>query len=193
MTVEMLERIMSIASDAATVVVVLVGGAWAFYHFVLRRISEPNPQIELKHQVLPYSQDNALLVVLASVRNIGNVPVRLQEGRSLTLSLKALPSYRAPGTLLHWNDGDFIVRDLDIVKDANPDHSWSSEEYWLEPGGEYQEVIPVVVPWNLPVIAEVSLQGACNIDIWAYAVWVTAKDETIRKGDRAATTCANGQ
>ncbi|MBV8379429.1 MAG: hypothetical protein JO369_01515 [Paucibacter sp.] len=129
-----------------SIVAILVAGAWAFFQFQVAGTTAENIQLTVSAEVLPYGEGTRLLIVHAKPKNIGKVPVEITKG-GFPAIVRTLPSTVKSGPVVLANQPESFK--VDVLK-RFPDG------YRLEPGVEYDELFPVVVPIG-PYSAEASL------------------------------------
>jgi hypothetical protein len=61
----------------ATVAAIVVGGWWAWHQFKLTGVEEGAVDLSLSTEVFPYTKDARLVVLHASPKNVGKVPVEI--------------------------------------------------------------------------------------------------------------------
>lgn len=125
-------------SKWATVIAVVIGGAWAWWNFSIEDSTASNAQIGISTEVLDYGKDTSLLVVHLMPKNIGKVPIEV-TGEGLSMTVTKLPADAKEGRM-----------NLDKLKpDYNAPHIEKKYGgYVLEPGVELDETEAFVVPSN---------------------------------------------
>lgn len=172
MNLDTLMKLMSATADLMTILAIIVGAVWAWYRFLRRRENVWNLQIDCKPSFAPYGDNLQLLTVYILLSNIGQVRL-LPIKNGCWFSLKKLPEDSAAGSTPHWNEGETILDKYDVIIKANPNHyeEYIEDDYWLEPGARYEEVVNVVVPKDITVMAEAGFSGKEGEEIWTYRVW----------------------
>ena len=132
-----------------SIVAILAAGAWAFFQFRVTGTTESNIQLTVSTEVLPYGEGTRLLVVHAKPKNLGKVPVEIKK-TSFPLVVRAVPSTEKAGPIFLSKLPESFK--IDILQRF-------PEGYLLEPGVEYDEIFPVVVPLGL-----YSAEATLNLD-----------------------------
>lgn len=128
-------------------VVAIVGAAWwAIYNYNLLGTSEPTPVMKVSVEVLPYDADKRLLVVHALPHNVGKVSIDV--GYPMSITIKRIPEGEGSG---------YIDRDKlpPLFEAKNIIQRYAG--YQLDPGVEFEEVEPFVVPAGASYIVEAVL------------------------------------
>lgn len=172
MNVEAIARILSALADLITIIAVIVGAIWAWYRFLRRRENVWNLQLDCRPTFTTYGDKLKLLTAYIELHNIGQVRISpIKNG--CWFSLKKITLDGVAGSTPHWSDGEFILENYDVIINANPNHyrEYKEDDYWLEPGAKYEEVVNVVVPQDTTLMAEVGFSGKDGEEIWTYRVW----------------------
>lgn len=144
-------------------------GYWAIYRHKIFREDTSKPQIDIDYESVPYGK-NKLIKMNMTIKNIGKTWVRPIES-GIKLSVKQLPENKDVGSLLHWNDGTDLLDRIDVIHIANPDKDYDVSVYRLEPGDEYRELLSLVVPSVVLVMARLEYRGSEDDHVWVYRIW----------------------
>ena len=133
---EIIKEWLDISLKAFSIAAIIAGGVWAYYNFDISDTAEPNIQVNLSAETLPYDSNNRILVVHTKIKNLGKVPVDPDEG-GITLQLKKVPPSMQVGPV--------------ELKNINPIYSINigkkyDDDYELEPGVEFDEQESFVLP-----------------------------------------------
>ena len=171
MNLDDFNKIASIISSLFPLFALVIGGAWAYYLYFIKREAEWNLAIDGSPRFLAYG-DNLLLTVTISLKNIGRVKISPTK-KGCWLSLRRFPIDRPLGEQPHWNQCTPILENYDVIRSANPNHDQEPIEanYWLAPGAEYLETVNVVIPRVSLVMAEIGFSGGRGEEIWVYKLW----------------------
>lgn len=138
-----LERVKTwaeLALTCASLVAIPVGGWWVYSNFSAEDTHEPNPNITVSAEVLPYDDTRRLLLVHVKPRNPGKVPVTLYGGKKgdIDVLVKTFPAGLAGGRV----DQD----KLPTAFKAQNIVSKYQGGYVMEPGIDYDEIEAFIVP-----------------------------------------------
>ena len=144
----------------ATAIAILVGGAWAYYRFGIKRESETALAIDLAHSIVPYGS-NYLVVFDVCLENKGLVRLGAKRNRldayedhaevlaySVNLLLRPVPPSLIPGSRIGWFDSetDKSPRPDDVELDLVAEYEIDGEtDFWMEPGENYHVGATVVL------------------------------------------------
>ncbi|ANJ73560.1 hypothetical protein K6V72_24150 [Ralstonia insidiosa] len=128
------------------VVAILGAGFWALYNFNLLGTSEPTPLMKVAIEVLPYDEGKQLLVVHVKPSNLGKTPINLRL--PISVAVRRIPDGAQSG---------HIDREkLPVVFEAkNIIQGYGG--YQLDPGVEFDEVEPFLVPVGAAYVVEAVL------------------------------------
>jgi len=114
---ETVEKLTSIASNFATSAALLVGGGWAFYHYVLDRIYHPKLEsvmtLNVRHQ-----KDGFLIAVKVTLKNVGASRIDLDHAAS-GIALSALVPVSGQGAMSARPTGWAM---FDVFRRADSEH-----------------------------------------------------------------------
>lgn len=120
----------------------LIGSGWAVYTFLLARTHVWNLQLKVEHDVVSYQDDRCLVIIKVLLKNVGKV--RVKPGlKGCRVSAKRIPHNWSSGIVVDWESlkGKLILDNVDIIARRN---NASYPLYEIEPGTEYQEILPIV-------------------------------------------------
>ncbi len=169
---EQVAVIASIVESVAMSAALVIAGGWALHRYRLARESQWNLALDAVPSFLPYGDGRWLLSITIRLHNIGRVKLSPSE-RGCRLSVGILPRDASAGATPHWNDCAPILTEYDVIRNASPNHDQEPIEanYWIEPGGEYQEIVNIVVPAGCLLMTEVDFSGLRGEKLWTYRVW----------------------
>jgi hypothetical protein len=148
------------AQNWATAIAVLVGGAWAFYRFGLRREKETAVAIDLSYIATPY-EANYLVFFDAILTNTAAVRVTAKPHRhpaygdsaetlqyAADLLLRRLPAGSQPGTQIRWvSDNAQVPAPGDIEADLASEYEKDGgTDFWMEPNESYHLGAAIILP-----------------------------------------------
>ena len=144
----------------ATAIAILVGGAWAYYRFGIKRENETALAIDLAHSSVPYDS-NYLVVFDVCLENKGSVRLGAKRKRhsaytddaealaySVNLLLRPVPPSSRPGSRIGgFNSGtDKSPRPDDLEFDLVAEYEIDGEtDFWMEPDENYHVGATVVL------------------------------------------------
>ena len=114
MCLSQVEQMVRIARDAATVIALIVGGAWTYWLFVQNRQKYPRATIGHRIRHWRLGEGRILLHVDVTMRNTGNVLISIVESR--TTVQQVLPVSEAIGQTIR--DGG------DLIQEGQSDVEW---------------------------------------------------------------------
>lgn len=144
----------------ATAIAILVGGAWAYYRFGIKRENETALAIDLAHSSIPYDS-NYLVVFDVCLDNRGSVRLGAKRKRkpaykdreevlaySVNLLLRPVPPGSTPRSRIAWFEceTDKSPRPDDVELDLVAEYEKAREtDFWMEPGENYHVGATVVL------------------------------------------------
>jgi hypothetical protein len=119
-------------SKVAQVVAVAIAGFWTYHIHQITGEVDINPELWVSAEAFPYTKDARFLLVHIRQKNVGKVPVWLDEN-ALSVTLKRIPDTLGSGY-------------VDIDK-QNPvfEKKGRSGGIHLSPGAEYEDVAEFIV------------------------------------------------
>lgn len=119
-----------------SIVAIIAGGIWAYYGFWVTETNVENVQITVSTEQQPYSKDSRLLLIHVKPHNIGKVLVSTGKA-GFIVTVRSIPNNLKHGVV----DLEAMpeIYKTDLLK-RFPDG------YEIEPGGEYDEDIAMIVP-----------------------------------------------
>ncbi|ALS65509.1 hypothetical protein EGJ54_24510 [Pandoraea apista] len=138
--------------------VLAVGGtaAWAIFTFNLFGTSTITPTLKVSASVLPYDTDHRLLVVRVKPGNVGRVPLDISD-QPMSIAIKEIPAGHETGYV---NRDD--LKPLYVAQNIIGRYKGG---YELDPGVEFDEVEPFVVPAGRTYVVEATLSLDEGTDI----------------------------
>jgi len=119
-----------------SILAIMVAGVWAYYQHWVTDTAETNAQVTVSTEYLDYEDDSRLLLIHVKPKNIGKVA--FEPGKQgFIVSVRRIPDKHPQGPMEL--DTFPEIYKTDIVKRF-------SDEYDLEPGVEYDEIVALVVP-----------------------------------------------
>ncbi|KVD23146.1 hypothetical protein [Burkholderia ubonensis] len=117
-----------------------VGAYWVVHNFSAEDTHEANPNISVTADVMPYDDDRRLLLVHVHPKNAGKVPIELDGGTKgdIKITVAAVPAKLPDGPV----DTDKLPAQFTVPNFV----SRYSGGYVMEPGIDYDELLPFVVP-----------------------------------------------
>lgn len=150
--IDLLLKVMSILA-------IIAAGGWAIYQFKITDSDASNIQLIVSTDVMNYQGDNRLLLIHVKPRNIGKVRV---SPKHLTVTISDLPIGIKPSVIdLTKLNEKYKTDILDRFKN----------EYDIEPGVEYDEVVAMIVPKGTmyAVYSEMEFEEGDEVDYTAIA------------------------
>ena len=121
---------------------ILVGGAWAYWIFVIRRQGVWNLRVSLDTDIVPYTSSKRILSIYVVLKNVGNVKVT-PSPKGCRVSVYVLPKTYKGGELISFENHTALVKELDILRRYKEKGAYWG--YEIEPNCEYKEAEFLVV------------------------------------------------
>lgn len=151
-----IKNFLETAKVAATIVAIVVGGAWTYYLFVMERSFKPQADVTHKVNQLRIRDDAVLLRVVLEIKNIGN-SLLVSSHRETKLQ-QVLPLYDCGGhgiCAAEQIDWALSEKGFDGERFAWPElHRTEVKEdrIEIEPGETHFEDLEFVVPASVEVV-----------------------------------------
>lgn len=115
---------------------ILAGGWWAYHQWDVTESTASNLQLDLTTEAIRYSETESLLVIHAKPKNIGKILI--SPGKDgLVVTVKAVPNGLGLGPV--------DLSKLPELYRADVIKAYAKDGYELEPGAQYDELLPAVV------------------------------------------------
>ncbi|CAJ9528867.1 Uncharacterised protein [Burkholderia pseudomallei] len=117
-----------------------VGAYWVVHNFSAEDTHEANPNISVTADVMPFDNDRRLLLVHVRPKNAGKVPIELDGGTKgdIKITVASLPPKLPDGPV----DTDKLPAQFTVPNFV----SKYPGGYVMEPGIDYDELVPFIVP-----------------------------------------------
>jgi hypothetical protein len=126
-------------STIVQVIAVCIAGYWTYHLHVVTGETDENVNVSVEATSLPYySKAQRLLIVHMRPKNVGKVPVTYNKNDDARVVVKLIPDDHPAGAV----DMD----KLPVAYEKKDLFGRYGDEYEIDPGIEYDEVITFVVP-----------------------------------------------
>jgi hypothetical protein len=174
-------QLAEVARNWATVLGIVVTGAWAYYRFGLRREKEAALGIELAYSCVPYNEGHHLVWFDVTLSNKGGIrvvakrklrPAYRDNSETLAYSgdllLRAVPTDVPGGAQVRWfpsPDAKSPVQS-DVEADLLDEYARDEDtDFWMEPSENYHIGTAIVLaPGNY--LAMITFVGAREGEFW---------------------------
>lgn len=134
MCLSQIEQMVSIVRDGATVLAIIVGGAWTYKLFVQKRQEYPRASIEhrISHRHIGYEQ--VLLHVDVAFCNIGDVLIPLIESATIVSQVLPLPTEVRDKIVARQDPVDEPKTGIEWPELRSRENRWEIGDCEIEPG-----------------------------------------------------------
>jgi hypothetical protein len=141
----------------ATVIALIIGGAWTYSLFIKQRTGEPKLEVSTSVSVVTSIPSKRIVVVDEKLKNSGTVPVVLRRGKVVLRQIvppppEALALLSDPAATVIKPDRDAAVWNAQ-VEDRS---SWNAGEFQIEPAESDQIHTEFVIPCSIEVVAVIA-------------------------------------
>ncbi|OGH06570.1 MAG: hypothetical protein A2W22_02820 [Candidatus Levybacteria bacterium RBG_16_35_11] len=162
MELEKLSLISDIASQFATAIAIIAGGAWAYWNFVIKRVNVWNLSVVIDPEIYPYKGSKKLLVINVTLKNVGNVKIS-PGSKGCRLTVYKLPKNKNTGESLDWEKYKTLLKDVDILRRYKGKRGYQG--YEIEPNCEYDEFETLVVKKGELILIKADFWWLKNEDV----------------------------
>ncbi|VWM17669.1 hypothetical protein [Burkholderia lata] len=123
-----------------SIIALPVGAYWVVHNLSAEDTHEANPNISVAAEVMPYDDGRRLLLVHVRPKNAGKVPIELDGGTNgdIKITVSIVPLKLPNGPM----DSDKLPAQFTVPNFV----SRYPGGYVMEPGIDYDELVPFIVP-----------------------------------------------